>query len=274
MKPKSLKVHLFFLDGKSTAIIIKMSKCHQNYFTSFYSYNFEQLLIFAALTLKLLLIMKTRFFTILTIAAMTLSLSSCKDKAKEAKTTEAEAATEMTEVSTKYKVNTEASSIKWIGHKPTGSHNGTISLESGIATANNGTLESGTFLIDMSSINVLDIPADDEGNAKLAGHLKSSDFFDVEKYPAAAFEVTGFETVEGKTMLSGNLKLKDVTNNISIPVTVKENGDTLSITSETFTINRSKWNVKYGSKSFFDDLGDKFINDDIELQIDVTATKA
>ena len=68
--------------------------------------------------------------------------------------------------------------------------------------------------------------------------------------------------------------MKDAVNNIKIPVTVDQNGDALTITSETFTIDRSKWNVQYGSKSFFDNLGDKFINDEIELQINITATKA
>ncbi|TYA57531.1 YceI family protein [Formosa maritima] len=218
--------------------------------------------------------MKTRFFTILTIATMTVFFTSCKDKAKEAETTEATAPVEKTEVSTKYIVNTDGSTIMWTGHKPTGSHNGTISLESGVLTMNNDVLESGTFLINMNSINVMDIPVEDEKHAKLTGHLKSPDFFDVEKFPASAFEVTGIVTTEGKTMLSGNLKMKDTINNITIPVTITKNGDTLDITSETFTIDRSKWNVQYGSKSFFDNLGDKFINDDIELQIKVTSTKA
>lgn len=218
--------------------------------------------------------MKKRFLTVLTVATLAIAFTSCKDKAKEAETTEAEVAAETTEVSTKYKVDTERSTIMWTGHKPTGSHNGTIALDSGVVTLNNDTLESGTFLIDMNSITVKDIPAEEEDNAKLTGHLKSPDFFHVEQFPVSAFEVTGMETVEGKTMLSGNLKMKDAVNNIKIPVTVDQNGDALTITSETFTIDRSKWNVQYGSKSFFDNLGDKFINDEIELQINITATKA
>ncbi|MCX7550519.1 YceI family protein [Xanthomarina sp. F2636L] len=218
--------------------------------------------------------MKTRFFTILAVATMTFALTSCKDKAKEAETTEAITAAETTDVSTKYKINTDTSAIMWTGHKPTGSHNGTIAIESGVVTMHNDALESGTILIDMSSINVQDIPVEDENHAKLTGHLKSPDFFDVEQFPASAFEVTGIETVDGKTMLSGNLKMKDVSNNVTFPVTISQNGDALTITSETFTIDRSKWNVQYGSKSFFDNLGDKFINDDIELKINVTANKA
>ncbi|EGV42974.1 YceI family protein [Bizionia argentinensis JUB59] len=217
--------------------------------------------------------MKTRFLTILTLA-LALTFTNCKDKAQEAETTEVEQAAEVTEVSTKYVVDTEASTIMWKGFKPTGSHTGTIKLESGVFTTNDEAIESGSFLIDMKSLYVTDLAEDTEDHGKLTGHLKSPDFFDVEAFPASAFEVTGFKTENGKTMLSGNLKMKDVENNISIPVNVKENNDSLTITSETFTVDRSKWNVKYGSKSFFDDLGDKFINDDMELQITITANKA
>jgi polyisoprenoid-binding protein YceI len=126
----------------------------------------------------------------------------------------------------------------------------------------------------MTSIAVTDIPVEDEGNGKLKGHLMSADFFNVEAFPNAKFEVTGITTVDGKTMLSGNLTMKEATNNISIPVTTSMNGDTMTLTSETFTIDRSKWNVQYGSKSFFDNLGDKFINDDIELKVNLVAQKA
>jgi polyisoprenoid-binding protein YceI len=126
----------------------------------------------------------------------------------------------------------------------------------------------------MNSIVDLDIPVDKEGYAKLVGHLKSPDFFDVEKYPSAAFEITGLEEVEGKMMLSGNLTLKDAKNNVTFPVSVSNDGNTMTLTSETFSIDRTKWNVQYGSKSIFDNLGDKFINDDIELKILVKANKA
>ena len=119
-----------------------------------------------------------------------------------------------------------------------------------------------------------DIPKEKEGNAKLTGHLTSADFFNVEEYPVAKFVVTEMTTVDGKPMLSGNLTMKDATNNISFPVSTEMNGDMMTLTSETFTIDRSKWNIKHGSKSFFDNLGDKFINDDIELKVTLVANKA
>ena len=205
---------------------------------------------------------------IFTILMLTIAFVSCKDKADEAKTTEATEATEAQATSAKYMANPAESTIEWAGYKPTGQHNGTINLESGIFTVNNGKIESGTFLIDMASLK------DNDGSARLEGHLKSADFFDVEKYASAAFEVTGFEEVDGKMMLSGNLALKDKKNNVTFPVTLNSIDGQYSITSEVFTIDRSKWDVKYGSKSFFDNLGDKFINDDIELKIVVKASKS
>ncbi|MBV7268481.1 YceI family protein [Winogradskyella luteola] len=217
--------------------------------------------------------MKTSFLKIFTVVAL-VTFSSCKDKANEAETTKAEEAAVAEATAVTYNAVADKSTIAWKGFKPTGSHNGTIAISEGQVKVNDGAIESGTFVIDMSSIDVLDIPADDEGNAKLKGHLTSADFFDVEKYPNAKFEVTGLETTDGKTMLSGNLTMKEKTNNISIPVTTSMDGDTMTLTSETFTIDRSKWNVEYGSKSFFDNLGDKFINDDIELKVNLVATKA
>ncbi len=228
---------------------------------------------FCRLTLKEI-IMTKRFLKFAGITILALALTNCKDKAEEAETTAAETTAETTAVSTKYMVETASSTIVWKGFKPTGTHAGTIGIDSGVLTMTDGTIESGTFLINMASVAVTDIPVEDEGNGKLAGHLKSPDFFDVEAFPSSAFTVTGFEMKDGKGMLSGNLKMKDAENNITIPVSITENGNSMTLTSETFSIDRSKWNIKHGSKSFFDDLGDKFINDDIELQITVSASKA
>jgi polyisoprenoid-binding protein YceI len=217
--------------------------------------------------------MKKIFLTILFISALSAVATSCKDKAKEAATTEAEEVVEV-KPEAEFAADLGASTIEWKGFKPTGSHNGTINIESGTLNMVDGEISGGSFTINMGSISVLDIPADDKGNSDLKGHLTSPDFFDVEKYPNAKFEITGMNEAEGKTMLSGNLTLKDATNNVTFPVSVTNEGDSMTLTSETFTIDRSKWNVQYGSKSFFDNLGDKFINDDIELKISIKATKA
>ncbi len=214
--------------------------------------------------------MKKQISKILMIVAIGFAVVACKDKAKEANTSEAEAAAVAASSSDKYLANVGESTIEWKGFKPTGTHTGTIAIESGLFTTSDGSIQSGTFLIDMTSIANTDMPVEAEGNAKIVGHLKSADFFDVEKFPSAAFEITGLKD----NVLSGNLTIKGTKNNISFPVTVANDGDNMTLASEAFTIDRSKWNVQYGSKSFFDNLGDKFINDDIELKITIKAKKS
>ncbi|MBL86598.1 MAG: lipid-binding protein [Winogradskyella sp.] len=217
--------------------------------------------------------MKTNFLKITALVAF-VAFSSCKDKAEEAETKAAEEAAVAKSTAVTFKADTDRSTIVWKGFKPTGSHEGTISIKEGNIAVNDKTVESGKFTIDMSTIVVTDIPESEEGNAKLQGHLSGPDFFDVKGFPTAEFEVTGLENKEGKTMLSGNLTMKGETNNISFPVKTSFDEDMMTLKSETFTIDRSKWNIKYGSKSFFDDLGDKFINDDIELTVNLVAKKA
>lgn len=211
--------------------------------------------------------MKKNLFTVLFLSTVLTSFLSCKDKAKEATTTEAEQVIE-TSSGVSYTTNLSASTIEWKGYKPTGSHYGTIDIKEGDLSLVDSKISGGSFVIDMTSLK------DAEGSAKLEGHLKSADFFEVETYPTSTFEITSLKDENGKTMLSGNLTLKGTTNNVTFPVSVTHEGETLTLVSDMFTIDRSKWNVKYGSKSFFDDLGDKFINDDIELKVTVKATKS
>jgi len=206
------------------------------------------------------------------ILAIAIAFTSCKDKAAEANTSDAEAAAVSESTSQKYIAHVGESAIEWKGFKPTGTHNGTINLENGIFKTDDGKLQSGTFLIDMTSITVTDLESGD-GKESLEGHLKGEaegkedHFFDVVNFPTAAFEITGTEALAaGKTRLSGNLAIKGQKHNISFPVTITNVDDTMTIESEAFTIDRTKWGVNYGSKSVFDDLGDKFINDDIELR--------
>lgn len=224
--------------------------------------------------------MKKERFQFALVLLLMVSITGCKDKAKEANTSEAEAAAISKSTSEKFTVNVTESSIEWKGFKPTGTHNGTISLENGVFKTDDGKLQSGTFLIDMNSITVLDLEAGD-GKEDLEAHLKGTvegkenHFFDVEKFPTAVFEITGTESIAaGKTRLSGNLAIKGQTHNISFPVTITNTNDQMTIESEAFTIDRTKWNVSYGSKSVFEGLGDKFINDDIELKINIKAKKA
>ena len=211
--------------------------------------------------------MEKQILNFLIVTAIGIAVIGCKNKTEEVTTSHAEIAMTAKQDAVKYVVSVEESTIEWQGFKPTGSHKGTINIASGEFNVSENEIHGGSFLIDMNSIK------ESESNARLEGHLKSADFFDAEKFPNSSFEITSLEEKDGQTMLSGNLIIKDIENNISFPVTTAHENDALTLSSEVFTINRSKWNVRYGSKSFFDDLGDKFINDDIELKITVKAKK-
>ena len=98
-------------------------------------------------------------------------------------------------------------------------------------------------------------------------------FFNVNKYPTGTFEITAITEEGGKKVVEGNLTLKDVTKNVKFPATINVTDNAVDITSETFTINRTLWNVNYSSKSVFDDLGNKYIDDEIEVKVTIKATK-
>lgn len=220
--------------------------------------------------------MKFKFLHLASLAIILTTTFSCKEGENKTEASEAQAAAEAGTQATKFMVDSEASTIEWEGNKPTGSHNGNIKLESGVVKVDGDKL-SGSFLIDMTSISNEDLEGEEKQN--LEQHLKGTvegkegDFFNVQKYPTAAFEITDLKEEDGQKMLSGNLTIKDAKNNISFPVNYEVNDDKMTLTSETFTIDRTKWNVNYGSKSVFDDLGDQFINDDIKLTIDLVAKK-
>ncbi len=172
-----------------------------------------------------------------------------------------------------FKADTESSVVNWKGSKPTGEHYGTVKVKSGFFTVENKNIVAGEFEIDMNSIVDLDMPADSESNAKLVGHLKSDDFFGVEKYPVALFKVTSTEIKGNQTLIKGDLKIKEKTHPVSFLATVSHDANLLTLKSETFKIDRSKWDIKFKSKSFFSDLGDQFIYNDMELSVVVNAGK-
>ncbi|WP_299779971.1 YceI family protein [uncultured Formosa sp.] len=223
--------------------------------------------------------MKNKILTLCIAISIGATLISCKDKTKEAEATAVEPVAETVITAVKYNVDVSNSSIEWKGAKPTGEHFGTICIETGELTADGNSVQSGTIVIDMNSIAALDVEGDKKLN--LEAHLKGTvegkegDFFNVNEFPKSTFKITGVTTNEtGKTILSGNLKMKGIEKNVSFPVTVSTEGKTLSLVSETFAIDRTQWGINFGSKSVFDNLGDKFINDDITLTIKVKATKA
>lgn len=222
--------------------------------------------------------MKRLLLNAFVVASLGLGFTACKNNNNEAETAEAKDAATAEAEAMEYKVDTTASTIEWQGSKPTGNHTGTIAVKQGTFMATDSTIQSGTFVIDMKSIEVTDLEGEEKSNleAHLMGTVegKEGDFFNVQEFPEATFEVTGITEEEGATMLQGNLTMKEVTKNITFPVTISKDNDTYTISSEDFSIDRTKWNVNYGSKSVFEGLGDQFINDDIQLTINLKAKKA
>ncbi|WP_037315404.1 YceI family protein [Salegentibacter sp. Hel_I_6] len=222
--------------------------------------------------------MRKSILSTFVIATLVMAVVGCKDDKNKAETSEAKDAATAQAEAMEFKVDTSASTIEWQGSKPTGEHTGTIRLSEGTFSANDSIIESGNFVIDMQSIEVTDLEGDDKKDleAHLMGTVegKEGDFFNATKYPEATFEVTEITEKDGQKMLSGNLTIKEETKNISFPVTIDQSGDSIEITSEEFSIDRTNWNVNFGSKSVFDGLGDNFVSDDITLKINLKATKA
>jgi len=162
----------------------------------------------------------------------------------------------------KVEVITESSSITWLGKKIGGQHEGNIQIESGNLEFMDDKIAKGNIVIDMTTITNTDLK--DEGyNQKLVGHLKSDDFFGVEKYPKAGFVITGSSAFEdGVASVTGDITIKGKTERIIFDVMRAGNIYTAKV-----DIDRSKFDVRYGSNSFFDNLGDKAINDIFTLNI-------
>lgn len=174
-----------------------------------------------------------------------------------------------------YKVDASKSEVKWHAKKVTGEHMGTIAVSNGQLQVNGNKVTGGKFVIDMNSIVCTDIK-DAEYNQKLVGHLKSDDFFSVEKHPTATFNITSLKPVAkaaaGKPNynVTGDLTVKGITKQITFPATINVK-DGVATAKADVTIDRSKFDVRYGSNSFFDNLGDKAIYDDFVVSFNVTA---
>jgi len=181
--------------------------------------------------------------TIAIVALMTFSFTTVEENKKE--------------------IKIENSKVVWKGYKVTGSHEGIIAIKSGFLNFNNDKLSGGEFTIDMSTIKSTDLEGEYKG--KLEGHLKSDDFFGVEKYPTASLifkkvESTGKNSYE----VTGDLTIKGKTDAISFDLSVYGNKANASL-----KIDRTKFDVRYGSTSFFDGLKDKAIYDEFDLVVDL-----
>lgn len=169
------------------------------------------------------------------------------------------------------KVDTSKSSVKWLGKKVTGEHFGAISVKEGSLEVSNGKVTGGKVVIDMQSLTVEDIK--DAGmNAKLVGHLKSDDFFSVATNPTSELVLTKVESNGNSHTFTGNLTIKGITNPATFTTTSSKDGKS-TVYKGKLTIDRSKYNVRYGSNSFFDNLGDKAIYDEFTLDFSLVVAE-
>lgn len=177
---------------------------------------------------------------------------------------------EAPEGATMVSLDPESSTIMWRGYKigETGAHYGVINLKESQLAMAEGMPQAGKVVLDMTSISDKDLTEPDKIK-KLEGHLKSEEFFNVAEYPEAMIEITGIEPMEGNmATIHGNLTIKDITHEIMFPATVMMK-DGQMMAKAMFTFDRSKYNVKWGSKSFPEMLGEVIVSDDIQLYLDL-----
>ena len=169
-----------------------------------------------------------------------------------------------------YNVDVNASSIVWSGYKVTGKHTGVVKIKNGNLTWDAGKLTGGSFDIDMNSITCTDLEGEYAG--KLVGHLKSDDFFGAAKYPTAKFVITKAipQDTKGNYKILGNLTIKEKTNEVKFFAVVTESNGSITASGK-ITVDRSEYDVRFGSGSFFDNLGDKTIYDEFDLQVSLVA---
>lgn len=175
-----------------------------------------------------------------------------------------------------YKIDTTASKIGWKGTKKLGSfHNGHISVKEGqVEMTPKNEIKGGSIVIDMKTMTNEDLKADPGNQKKLVGHLSSGDFFNVEKFPTATFKITSVKSSgKGKATLKGDFTMIGNTQPAEVTVDWKEENGVATATGKML-LNRTKWGLKYGSGNFFKELtADKIINDEFEIDFNITAKK-
>lgn len=216
---------------------------------------------------KIILKLKKMKKIVLSIVVIAGLLTACKENKKE-KVEVKEAVEVVVNVADLNNLDISSSVLNWKGTKPTGAHNGTVQLNNGGLTLKDGIPGEGVFIIDMNTIACEDLKGT-EGAGKLEGHLKSADFFDVEKFSTAKFVITNVEKVDSLLNVTGNLTLKEITKSITIPASINTENGITTFKSDSFTIDRTDFGVTYKSKKLDAALKDKFIDDLMELSFEV-----
>ena len=167
-----------------------------------------------------------------------------------------------------YQIDKTKSVVRWIGRTPVKFHDGTIDIQEGNFFVDDNGILNGNIIIDMESINCTDLSGG--GKKSLEEHLMNDDFFSVNKFKTSKINISSeMKPNNGLIDFKGNLEIKNISNPISFKSSINKTPEGKYTASSKLTFDRSMYNVKYKSKSFFDDLGDKFINDDIEIELEI-----
>ncbi len=167
------------------------------------------------------------------------------------------------------KINTEVSTVEWIGKKVTGQHNGNISIKEGTINLHDGVPSKGKVVINMESITCSDLEG--EWSDKLVGHLNSPDFFDVANHKTATLDIKSIKVIKGNDYkVSGDLTIKGITKPIEFNSTIEIKDGKLAAYSE-IKVDRTLYDIKYGSGKFFEGLGDKMIDDEFIIKFKIAA---
>ncbi len=170
-----------------------------------------------------------------------------------------------------FKLNKSNSTVKWNGKKVTGEHYGTIDLKSGNLEVEDKKIKSGNFQMDMTTIICEDL-TNESMNNRLVNHLKSDDFFSVDKHPVSAFVLKESKYKSGNThSFTGDLTIKGITHPVSFDAEVVIDGNNLRAKGK-MEVDRTLYDIKFRSGRFFSDLGDNLIYDTFTLDFDVVAT--
>ncbi len=165
-----------------------------------------------------------------------------------------------------YVIDAETSSMLWTGAKVTGEHTGTIEIKSGAMTVEDGAMTEGSVVIDMTTIDCCEEP---EGSLpSLVTHLHSDDFFSTEDHPTAEFIMTEFKKGDAAYEVKGTLTIKGIENEIEFQANVEAVDEEYRLTASV-ELDRTLWDIRYESASFFSNLGDSVIDDEFTLEFDV-----
>jgi polyisoprenoid-binding protein YceI len=157
----------------------------------------------------------------------------------------------------------------------TGERSGSVMIQSAEISVNEGALAGGKFVFDLANLTVTNFGEDTVQNEKLRGHLTSGDFFLTDSFPTATFEITSVDTMSGdfNSKISGNLTIKGISKNISFNANVEITEAAVSMTSESFEVNREDWGLTYNAEGTVGVAADYLISKEIEFTIHSSVTK-